>query len=103
GDEPEVLAAIEACGLTPANLNAAGQIVAAGTLAQLAALAADPPAGTRLRPLSVAGAFHSSHMAPAVSALREAAAGVSVADPAMMLLSNLDGAVVTSCADWLER
>jgi [acyl-carrier-protein] S-malonyltransferase len=103
GDESEVLAAIEARGLTPANINAAGQIVAAGTLAQLAALAADPPAGARLRPLSVAGAFHSPHMAPAVSALREAAAGVIVADPAMMLLSNLDGAAVTSGADWLER
>jgi [acyl-carrier-protein] S-malonyltransferase len=103
GDESEVLAVIEACGLTPANINAAGQIVAAGTLAQLAALEADPPAGARLRPLSVAGAFHSPHMAPAGSALREAAAGISAADPAMMLLSNLDGAVVTSGTDWLER
>ena len=103
GDESEVLAAIEARGLTPANINAAGQIVAAGTRAQLAALAAEPPAGARLRPLSVAGAFHSPHMAPAVSALREAAAGIVVADPAMALLSNLDGAVVTSGADWLER
>jgi [acyl-carrier-protein] S-malonyltransferase len=103
GDESEVLAAIEAYGLTPANINATGQIVAAGTLAQLAALAADPPAGGRLRPLSVAGAFHSPHMAPAVSALRKAAADVAVADPVMVLLSNLDGAVVTSGADWLER
>jgi len=103
GDEAEVLAAIEAHGLTPANINATGQIVAAGTLAQLAALAADPPAGARLRPLSVAGAFHTPHMAPAVSALREAAAGVAVADPAMELLSNLDGAAVRTGADWLER
>ena len=103
GDESEVLAAIEAHGLTPANINATGQIVAAGTLAQLAALAADPPAGARLRPLSVAGAFHTPHMAPAVSALREAAAGVTVADPEMELLSNLDGAAVRTGADWLER
>jgi len=103
GDESEVLAAIEAHGLTPANINATGQIVAAGTLAQLAALAADPPAGARLRPLSVAGAFHTPHMAPAVSALREAAAGVTVADPEMELLSNLDGAAVSTGADWLER
>jgi [acyl-carrier-protein] S-malonyltransferase len=103
GAEDEVLAAIEACGLTPANINAPGQIVAAGTLAQLDALAADPPTGTRLRPLSVAGAFHSPHMAPAVDALRAAAAQVAVADPGMALLSNLDGAAVTSGADWLER
>ena len=99
-----MLAAIEAHGLTPANINTAGQIVAAGTLAQLAALAADPPAGARLRPLSVAGAFHSPHMAPAVAALREAAAAVSVQRPgASPLLSNLDGAAVSTGADWLER
>ncbi len=42
------------------------QVVAAGTLAQLEALAADPPAKARLTPLSVAGAFHTEHMAPAV-------------------------------------
>ena len=71
GDEAEVLAAIEASGLTPANVNGAGQIVAAGTADQLAAFAADPPPRARLRPLSVAGAFHTSHMAPAVAALRE--------------------------------
>jgi [acyl-carrier-protein] S-malonyltransferase len=103
GDEAAVLAAIEAAGLTPANVNGAGQIVAAGTLAQLAAFAADPPAAARLRPLSVAGAFHTSHMAPAVDALRDAAAGVQVRDPALALLSNRDGRVITSGADWLER
>jgi [acyl-carrier-protein] S-malonyltransferase len=103
GNEADVLAALAAHGLTPANINAAGQIVAAGTMAQLAALAADPPAGTRLRPLSVAGAFHSPHMAPATGALRAAAAEVTVHDPAIVLLSNLDGAAVSSGADWLER
>jgi [acyl-carrier-protein] S-malonyltransferase len=60
GDQDEVLAALDVHGLTPANVNGAGQIVAAGTMAQLAALAADPPAGARLRPLSVAGAFHTA-------------------------------------------
>ena len=44
GDEPDVLAAIEKHGLTAANINSAGQIVAAGTTAELAAFAADPPA-----------------------------------------------------------
>jgi [acyl-carrier-protein] S-malonyltransferase len=103
GTESEVLAAIEACGLTPANINAPGQIVAAGTLAQLEAFAANPPAGARLRPLSVAGAFHSPHMAPAVDALREASSDVTVSDPAIVLLSNLDGSAVRSGTDWLER
>jgi len=103
GDEAAVLDAIEALGLTPANINGAGQIVAAGTLDQLEKFAAEPPAGARLRPLQVAGAFHTEHMAPAVDALRAAAATAAVSDPAVLLLSNRDGAVVRSGADWLER
>jgi [acyl-carrier-protein] S-malonyltransferase len=103
GEQEQVLAKLEAHGLTPANVNGADQIVAAGTMAQLAALAADPPAGARLRPLSVAGAFHTTHMAPAVAALREAAAGVTVSDPAIVLLSNADGSAVASGPCWLER
>jgi [acyl-carrier-protein] S-malonyltransferase len=103
GAQDEVLAALDAHGLTPANVNGAGQIVAAGTVAQLAALAADPPAGARLRPLSVAGAFHTAHMASAVAALREAAADVAASDPAVVLLSNADGRAVASGPDWLDR
>jgi len=103
GDHEAVLAAIARHGLTPANVNGAGQIVAAGTLTELAAFAADPPAGARLRPLQVAGAFHTRHMAPAVAALRDAAAGVTVTDPAMTLLSDSDGAAVTTGKEWLER
>ena len=103
GDQDVVLAAIARNGLTPANVNGAGQIVAAGTMKDLAAFAADPPAGARLRPLQVAGAFHTPHMAPAVTALRDAAAGVTVDDPAMTLLSDADGAAVTTGKEWLER
>ena len=103
GDEAEVLDCIEAHGLTPANINGAGQVVAAGTLEQLAAFAADPPARARLRPLEVAGAFHTWHMAPAVDALREAAATVTVSDPVLPLLSNQDGATVPTGEAWLER
>jgi [acyl-carrier-protein] S-malonyltransferase len=103
GDEAEVLAAIDAHGLTPANVNAPGQIVAAGTMEQLAAFADNPPPRARLRPLQVAGAFHTGHMAPAVAALREAADGLAAADPALILLSNADGAEVKSGGDWLGR
>jgi [acyl-carrier-protein] S-malonyltransferase len=103
GDEPEVLAAIGAHGLTPANVNAPGQIVAAGTLEELAAFAENPPPRARLRPLQVAGAFHTRHMAPAVTALRTAAEGLTAADPALILLSNADGAAVRSGGDWLSR
>jgi len=64
GDRDEVLAALDKHGLTAANDNGPGQIVAAGTVEQLAALADDAPAKARLVPLSVAGAFHTEHMAP---------------------------------------
>ena len=70
GDRDEVLAAIAEHGLTAANDNGPGQIVAAGTVEQLAAFAEDPPARARLIPLSVAGAFHTEHMAPAVEPRR---------------------------------
>src|SRR6266496_1384775 len=103
GDQEAVLATIARHGLTPANVNGAGQIVAAGTLAELEAFAANPPAGARLRPLQVAGAFHTRHMAPAAAALRDAAADVTVADPAVILLSDADGAAVTTGKEWLER
>ena len=57
GDRDEVLAKIAAHGLTAANDNGPGQIVAAGTVEQLAAFAEDGPAKAKLVPLSVAGAF----------------------------------------------
>jgi [acyl-carrier-protein] S-malonyltransferase len=103
GAEDDVLAAIEKHGLTPANVNAAGQVVAAGTMDELAAFAADPPAGARLRPLAVAGAFHTRHMEPAVAELAAATAEMAVHDPALPLLSNRDGAAVPSGADWIDR
>ncbi|WP_017593724.1 ACP S-malonyltransferase [Nocardiopsis potens] len=103
GDRAEVLAAIEAAGLTPANDNGSGQIVAAGTLERLAAFAEEPPARARLRPLSVAGAFHTEHMAPAVQRVREVAGRVGAADPRTRLLSNRDGAVVESGGEYLDR
>ncbi|WP_449373194.1 ACP S-malonyltransferase [Arthrobacter psychrolactophilus] len=96
GDPAEVLAAIEAAGLTPANMNSKGQTVAAGTLEQIAALVAAPPAKARVIPLQVAGAFHTHHMAPAVSALEALAPSLTPHAPAVPLLSNYDGAVVPS-------
>jgi [acyl-carrier-protein] S-malonyltransferase len=103
GDEAEVLACIEKHGLTPANINGAGQIVAAGTRAQLKAFAADPPQRAKLRALSVAGAFHTAYMAPAVEDLQATAATVTARDPVLTVLSNRDGAVVRTGADWIER
>ncbi|MGJ3188521.1 MULTISPECIES: ACP S-malonyltransferase [Paenarthrobacter] len=96
GDPAEVLAAIEASGATPANVNGAGQTVAAGTFEQLKALAENPPAKARVIPLKVAGAFHTSHMAPAVSALESLKPSLSPQSPTVPLLSNYDGQEVTA-------
>jgi [acyl-carrier-protein] S-malonyltransferase len=103
GAEDGVLAAIAGQGLTPANINGAGQIVAGGTLEQLDAFKADPPAKARLIPLSVAGAFHTVHMAPAVDHLRQAADGITPGDPSVRLLSNADGALVATGSDFVDR
>lgn len=103
GDQEEVLAAIERHGLTPANVNGAGQTVAAGTAERLAALADDAPAKTRVVPLKVAGAFHTAYMESAVPALADHVGALSPADPRLPLLSNRDGAAVSSGADALER
>ncbi|MDJ0316151.1 ACP S-malonyltransferase [Arthrobacter antibioticus] len=102
GDPEEVLAAIAATGLTPANINSKGQTVAAGTLEQIAALMAAPPAKARVIPLQVAGAFHTHHMSPAVSALEALSPSLTPHTPQVALLSNYDGAVVRSGADALE-
>ncbi len=103
GDPAEVMAALTQHGLTAANVNAEGQIVAAGTLEQLEALAADPPAKARLMPLSVAGAFHTEHMAPAVDVLARLAPAVSTHDPRTALISNRDGQVIHDGRDVLRR
>ncbi|MFJ9346060.1 ACP S-malonyltransferase [Streptomyces sp. NPDC101237] len=105
GGDPEVsVAHLEKLGLTPANINGAGQIVAAGTLEQLAALAEDKPEGVRkVVALKVAGAFHTHHMAPAVDTLAEAAAKLAPADPKLTYVSNRDGRPVASGGEIVER
>src|SRR3954471_4462334 len=103
GDRDEILAKLAEHGLTAANDNGPGQIVAAGTVEELAALAADPPAKTRLIPLSVAGAFHTKHMEPAVQTLAKYATAISTHDPRTRLISNRDGHVVHDGRDVLQR
>ncbi|GLY89709.1 ACP S-malonyltransferase [Actinoallomurus iriomotensis] len=103
GDPDEVQAVLKEHGLTPANMNGAGQVVAAGTMEQLAALKERPPSGARLRGLQVAGAFHTTHMAPAVDTLRRITPGMPVADPGIQVLSNRDGTVVGRGGDLVAR
>ncbi|MEV7530284.1 MULTISPECIES: ACP S-malonyltransferase [Streptomyces] len=105
GGDPEVTVPhLEKLGLTPANVNGAGQIVAAGTLEQLAALEADKPEGVRrVVALKVAGAFHTHHMAPAVATLEQAAKELAPADPTVPYVSNKDGRTVDTGAEVLAR
>jgi [acyl-carrier-protein] S-malonyltransferase len=100
GDRQVVLSAIADLGLVAANDNGGGQIVAAGDLDAIAQLA---PVGARVRPLAVAGAFHTSYMQPAVEPLRALAATMTTSEPKVGVLSNKDGAVVTEGAEVLER
>jgi len=106
GDEAEVLARLEALDLVPANRNAAGQIVAAGSLAALDKLAEDPPEKARVRKLATAGAFHTHYMATAAEGYAAAAESVTTAGsllPNVTLLSNADGQAVASAADAMAK
>ena len=102
GTAEDVAAAIAAVGATAANANGGGQVVAAGTLEQLDALAENPPARAKVIRLKVAGAFHTEHMAPALQPLRDLVPELSPQDPAQPLLSNFDGARVTGGPAALE-
>ncbi|MDR6141756.1 [acyl-carrier-protein] S-malonyltransferase [Microbacterium foliorum] len=103
GDEEAILTRLTELGLSPANYNGGGQLVVAGELAGLDALASEPVKGTRVIPLQVAGAFHTSYMASAVAALRDAVATVTPADPQITLWSNRDGSVVADGAQALSH
>ena len=103
GDPDEVSAALDRHGLTAANVNTAGQVVAAGRLDSLANLAAEPPARARIRALEVAGAFHTEFMASARDGLAAVADSAPRIDPTRTLLGNGDGAVVRHGDDVVRR
>ncbi len=101
GEESEVLATLDQLGLSAANFNGAGQIVAAGTKSAIDLLVATPPTKARVIELKVAGAFHTNFMQPAVELLAQAASNVSTHDPKIKLWSNVDGQMVTSGKEFL--
>ena len=102
GDQATVEARLAELGLEPANYNGGGQIVAAGSAAGIAELQAEGPAGSRVIPLQVAGAFHTRYMAPAVSTLAAYAAGLTVEDPIAKLWTNAGGRSITSGPEFVE-
>jgi [acyl-carrier-protein] S-malonyltransferase len=103
GERVDVVTALSALGLVAANENGGGQIVAAGDLVALSQLAENPPAGSRVRALAVAGAFHTSYMASAVEPLRALAGTITTHAPRIQVVSNKDGEVMTDGAHVLER
>jgi [acyl-carrier-protein] S-malonyltransferase len=70
---------------------------------QLQAFADNPPAKARLVPLSVAGAFHTEHMEPAVGHMATLARSVSTHDPRTPWISNKDGQVVHDGREIIKR
>ena len=103
GEREEVLDSIMKLGLVAANDNGAGQIVAAGLISELSLFADNPPAGARIRPLAVAGAFHTRYMSSAQAALTKSAATISPSDPTGSIISNRDGFAVVDGEEVLER
>ena len=102
GEESQVLDKLNALGLEPANFNGAGQIVAAGAIEAIEQLKLDAPAGSRVIPLQVAGAFHTRYMQPAVEALSEYAKTLTPQDPKMSLFTNASGELEPSGEKFVE-
>ena len=102
GDMAEIEAKLAAAGLFPANYNGGGQLVVAGAKDALASFAAEPPAGTRVIPLQVAGAFHTPYMQDAVERVREVAGTLDASDPTLTIWTNRDGSAVSSGTAFLE-
>jgi [acyl-carrier-protein] S-malonyltransferase len=102
GDQTVVEARLAELGLEPANYNGGGQIVAAGSASAIGELQAEGPAGARVIPLQVAGAFHTRYMAPAVETLATYAAGLTVGDPVSKLWTNAGGKSVTSGQEFVQ-
>lgn len=89
GSREEVLEAIDQAGLTAANVNGSTQVVASGSREALAALV--PPAGVRVLPLAVAGAFHSPAMSAAQSQVAAAVARLPRRASNAIVIDDADG------------
>ncbi|KQX07053.1 MULTISPECIES: ACP S-malonyltransferase [unclassified Leifsonia] len=102
GDATDVVSKAESLGLQAANYNGGGQIVVAGAADALARLADEPPAGARVIPLQVAGAFHTRYMESARTWLAGAVDGYATSDPTLPIWTNNDGSRVDSGARYLD-
>lgn len=96
GDKEAVISYLKELDLIPANVNAAGQIVAAGLISNLNKLAEAPAPGSRVRQLDVSAAFHTEFMTSAKDNLRPIFENVTFEDPDVEILSNKNGKPVSS-------
>jgi len=103
GDPAQVQSRLDELGLVGANMNGAGQVVAAGALEALNQLAQEPPNRARVMPLKVAGAFHTDFMAPAVETVQELTRSMSARTPDIPMLSNMDAAIIESGPELLNH
>jgi [acyl-carrier-protein] S-malonyltransferase len=101
-DQDTVIAKLTELGLSGANYNGAGQIVAAGSKSGIQELVSSPPEGAKVIPLSVAGAFHTEFMAPAVEELEAFTKTLTVSDPELSIWSNQAGQQVTSGSEFIK-
>lgn len=95
GDRQNILMILKKLGLTAANENGAGQIIAAGKLDALAQLQEDAlnlKLDFRVRPLAVAGAFHTESMSAAIEPLLALASEITTnIGFKIAVISNRDG------------
>jgi [acyl-carrier-protein] S-malonyltransferase len=85
-----------------ANFNAPGQVVIAGDVEAVAsaATAAKALGAKKVMPLPVGGAFHTRFMAPAGEELDRALAAVTVRDPDVPVVANVDARDHRDGAEW---
>jgi [acyl-carrier-protein] S-malonyltransferase len=90
--------------VSPANLNAPGQIVIAGH-AQAVARAGERAkalGAKRVLPLAVSAPFHCALLQPAQDRLEPELRGLDVQDPRIPVVANVDAAPKTTAADAIE-
>ncbi|MBR8638272.1 ACP S-malonyltransferase [Streptomyces tuirus] len=102
GEAEEVSETLLRHNLAIVNDNGPGQVVAAGAREDINRLIEDPPSRTRLRPLEIAGAFHTKEVDHVADLLSRCARAISPLDPATGMLSNRDGRVVRDGREMLD-
>ncbi len=85
-----------------ANYNAPGQVVIAGTAEAVtrAGAIAKELGARKVMPIPVAGAFHTTLMAPARAWLRKSLSGTAFSVPEIPVIANVDARAHSAAEDW---